>query len=255
MTTHSLIPVDVDATLDRLSLRHSRAGGLGIQVLNLIGSQTETLLERLPTPVRDRLGEGTEAALHWAMKAAQSSRGVVGDQPGWMNTAVTTALGAARGFGGLPSALAELPITTTILLRAIQGVAVEYDFDPAAENVQFDCLQVFSAAGPLARDDGADLAFISTRLTVTGPVLHGLIARVAPRLATVLGQKLAAQTVPVLGAVAGAATNYAYTSYYQEIAHVHFGLRKLAIDADEDHAALVARLITRVTPQVDGGAA
>ncbi|MDG1129277.1 protein EcsC [Rhodobacteraceae bacterium EhC02] len=249
MTTHSLIPVDVDATLDRLALRHARAGGLGIQVLNLIGSQTETLLERLPTPVRDRLGEGTEAALHWAMKAAQSSRGVVGDQPGWMNTAVTTAMGAAGGFGGLPSALAELPITTTILLRAIQGVAVEYDFDPAAENVQFDCLQVFSAAGPLARDDGADLAFISTRLTVTGPVLHGLIARVAPRLATVLGQKLAAQTVPVLGAVAGAATNYAYTSYYQEIAHVHFGLRKLAIDGDVPQAELAQRLRERLTRQ------
>lgn len=249
MTTHSLIPVDVDARLDRLALRHARAGGLGIQVLNLIGSQTETLLERLPTPVRDRLGEGTEAALHWAMKAAQSSRGVVGDQPGWMNTAVTTAMGAAGGFGGLPSALAELPITTTILLRAIQGVAVEYDFDPAAENVQFDCLQVFSAAGPLARDDGADLAFISTRLTVTGPVLHGLIARVAPRLATVLGQKLAAQTVPVLGAVAGAATNYAYTSYYQEIAHVHFGLRKLAIDGDVPQAELAQRLRERLTRQ------
>lgn len=249
MTTHSLIPVDVDATLDRLALRYARAGGLGIQVLNLIGSQTETLLERLPTPVRDRLGEGTEAALHWAMKAAQSSRGVVGDQPGWMNTAVTTAMGAAGGFGGLPSALAELPITTTILLRAIQGVAVEYDFDPAAENVQFDCLQVFSAAGPLARDDGADLAFISTRLTVTGPVLHGLIARVAPRLATVLGQKLAAQTVPVLGAVAGAATNYAYTSYYQEIAHVHFGLRKLAIDGDVPQAELAQRLRERLTRQ------
>lgn len=249
MTTHSLIPVDVDATLDRLALRHARAGGLGIQVLNLIGSQTETLLERLPTPVRDRLGEGTEAALHWAMKGAQSSRGVVGDQPGWMNTAVTTAMGAAGGFGGLPSALAELPITTTILLRAIQGVAVEYDFDPAAENVQFDCLQVFSAAGPLARDDGADLAFISTRLTVTGPVLHGLIARVAPRLATVLGQKLAAQTVPVLGAVAGAATNYAYTSYYQEIAHVHFGLRKLAIDGDVPQAELAQRLRERLVRQ------
>ncbi|MFD1193326.1 EcsC family protein [Seohaeicola saemankumensis] len=249
MTTHSLIPVDVDAALDRLAARHARAGGLGIQVLNLIGGQTESLLDRLPAPVRDRLGEGTEAALHWAMKAAQGSRGVVGDQPGWMNTAVTTAMGAAGGFGGLPSALAELPITTTILLRAIQGVAAEYDFDPAAKNVQFDCLEVFSAAGPLARDDGADLAFISTRLTVTGPVLHGLIARVAPRLATVLGQKLAAQAVPVLGAVAGAATNYAYTSYYQEIAHVHFGLRKLAIDGDVPQAELAQRLRDRLTRQ------
>jgi len=246
MSTNTLITVDVEAELDRLAQRYAAAGGMGIQVLNLIGGRAESLLERLPAPVRDRLGEGTEAALHWAMKAAQSSRGLVGDQPGWMNTAVTTAMGAAGGFGGLPSALAELPITTTILLRSIQGVAAQHGFDPAAPNVQFDCVEVFSAAGPLTRDDGADLAFISTRLTVTGPVLQTLITRVAPRLATVLGQKLAAQTVPVLGAVAGAATNYAYTSYYQEIAHVHFGLRKLAIDGDVPQAELTQRLRDRI---------
>ena len=121
MTVNSLITVDVEAELDRLALRYARAGGLGIQVLNLIGGRAESLLERLPAPVRDRLGDGTEAALHWAMRAAQGSRGLVGDQPGWMNTAVTTAMGAAGGFGGLPTALAELPLTTTVLLRAIQG--------------------------------------------------------------------------------------------------------------------------------------
>jgi hypothetical protein len=48
--------------------------------------------------------------------------------------------------------------------------------------------------------------------------------------------------VPVLGAVAGAATNYAYTSYYQEIAHVQFGLRKLAIDGDVPQSELTERL-------------
>jgi hypothetical protein len=58
----------------------------------------------------------------------------------------------------------------------------------------------------------------------------------------VLGQKLAAQTVPILGAVAGAATNYAYTSYYQDMAHVHFGLRRLAITSDRDHGELVEAL-------------
>jgi uncharacterized protein (DUF697 family) len=63
-----------------------------------------------------------------------------------------------------------------------------------------------------------------------------------------LGQKLAAQTVPVLGAVAGAATNYAYTSYYQEMAHVHFGLRRLAIEADIPHAQLIEALRQHVAP-------
>lgn len=245
-----LMPIDLDAELDSIAARYRAASGMGIQVLNLIGGQAEGLLDKLPKQVRANLDGATERALGLAMKAAHGSRGVVADQPGWLNTAVTTAMGAAGGFGGLPSALAELPVTTTVLLRAIQGVAAQHGFDPDAENVQFDCIQVFASAGPLASDDGADLAFMSTRLAVTGGAVQAVIARVAPRLATVLGQKLAAQTVPVLGAVAGAATNYAYTSYYQDMAHVHFRLRRLAIDADIPHADLVERLRLRLSPRL-----
>ncbi len=115
------------------------------------------------------------------------------------------------------------------------------------KNVRFDCVQVFAAAGPLEHDDGADIGFLSARITLSGAAMQGVIARVAPRLATVLGQKLAAQAVPVLGAVAGAATNYAYTSYYTDMAHVHFGLRKLAIDADQPREVLLVKLRERLT--------
>ena len=243
-TTHG--PVDVEAELDALARRYRRAGGLGIEVLNMVGGGAENLLDRLPRGVRGGLEQATARALEQAMRAAHESRGLVPDQKGWLNSAVGAAMGAVGGAGGLPTALAELPVTTTLLLRVIQGVAVEHGFDAAAENVQFDCIQVFSAAGPLEADDGVDLGFISARVTLTGTAVRGLIARVAPRLATVLGQKLAAQTVPVLGAVAGAATNYAYTSYYQEMAHVHFGLRRLAIDADLPVETLVAGLRERV---------
>ncbi|PIE12601.1 MAG: protein EcsC [Rhodobacterales bacterium] len=246
--------LDVEDALDRLAQRYRSAGGVGMQVLSLVGGQAEGVLDRLPGPVRARLGEQTEAALRIALKAAQRSRGVVQDQPGWLNTALTTAMGAAGGMGGLPTALAELPVTTTVLLRVIQGIAAEYGFDPAEEGVAFDCLQVFAAAGPLDEDDGSDLAFVSVRLAVTGQAVQKLIKTVAPRLAVVLGQKLAAQTVPVLGAAAGAAMNYAYTSYYQEMAHVHFGLRRLAIDGDQDHEELVGGLRERLrTPPLRMG--
>lgn len=243
--------VDVDAELDRLAARYRGASGLGIELLNLIGGQAESLLERLPKPVRQNLDAATTAALSHAMKAAQGSRRVVPHRAGWLNTSVATALGAVGGIGGIPSALAELPITTTVLLRSIQDVAIHHGFDPGAESVQFDCIKVFSAAGPLEKDDGADLAFVSTRLALTGGAMQALVARIAPKLAVVLGQKLAAQAVPVLGAVAGAATNYTYTTYYTDIAHVHFGLRKLAVDADRDHGELVAALIERVAPRVE----
>ncbi|MFC6637280.1 EcsC family protein [Sulfitobacter sp. JBTF-M27] len=234
--------IDVDAQLDALARRYKGAGGIGISVLNVIGGSAENLIDQLPQGVRGNLEKATVAALNQAMRAAHSSRAVVPDQKSWLNQAVTTAMGAAGGAGGLPTALAELPVTTTLLLRVIQGVAVEHGFDPDAENVQFDCVQVFSAAGPLSGDDGTDLGFLSARVALSGKAMQAVIHKIAPRLAVVLGQKLAAQAVPVLGAVAGAATNYAYTSYYQDMAHVHFGLRKLAIDADVSHRELLVQL-------------
>lgn len=239
-------PDDVAARLEALAARHARASNAGIRILNLVGEQAETLLDRLPQSVRAQLADRTDRALDMAMDAAHRSREVVADSPSWMSRALTTAMGAAGGMGGLPTALAELPATVTLLMRAIQDEAVAHGFDPAEPGVQYDCIQVFAAAGPLDHDDGADLAFLSTRMAVTGTAIQALIARVAPRLATVLGQKLAAQTVPVLGAAAGAATNYAYTSYYQQMAHVHFGLRRLAIEADRDHAELVEAFRTLV---------
>ena len=66
-----------------------------------------------------------------------------------------------------------------------------------------------------------------------------MVARVTPIFAQVLGRKIAAQAVPVLGAVAGAATNYVYTSYYQDIARVRFGLMALARDRGLEHDDLV----------------
>ncbi|MGC1498119.1 MAG: EcsC family protein [Sulfitobacter sp.] len=234
--------IDVEARLDEIAKRYKQAGGVGINVLNLIGGQADGLIDRLPAPVRRNLEAATVKALNHAMKAAHSSRKMVPDQKNWLNQAASAAMGAAGGAGGLPTALAELPVTTTLLLRVIQGVAVEHGFDADAENVQFDCVHVFSAAGPLSGDDGADLGFLSARIALSGRAMQAVIAKVAPRLAVVLGQKLAAQAVPVLGAVAGAATNYAYTSYYQDMAHVHFGLRRLAIEGDVPHEDLLERL-------------
>ena len=244
MTDIILTPphVDPQAEIARLAKRHEAAGGFGIQLLNIIGGQVDGLIDRLPPDVRNQLGQATHAALVQALGAASRSRQIVPDQSPWMNRAVGSALGAAGGFGGLPTALAELPLTTTMLLRLIEGVAVEHGFDPAADSVRVDCVQVFSAAGPLAHDDGADVGFVSARLALSGAAMQTLIGRVAPRLAAAMGQKLAAQTIPVLGAAAGAATNYAYVGYYTDIAHVHFGLRRLAIEADMPHDEAVAQL-------------
>ncbi|CUH75783.1 EcsC family protein [Tropicibacter naphthalenivorans] len=240
--TDLTIPIDLEAELKELARRHRAASTVGMSVLNLIGGQAENLLEKLPDSAKDRLEATTIKALDVALRAALKSRGVVPDQKSWLNTALTTAMGAAGGAGGLPSALAELPVTTTVLFRAIAGVAADHGFDPSEPDIAKECLTVFAAAGPLAEDDGADMAFLAARVSLVGSTVHGVIAKIAPRLSYVLGQKLATQAVPVIGAAAGAATNYAYTSYYQQMAHVHFGLLRLERSSGHPRALLIDML-------------
>ena len=155
--------------------------------------------------------------------------------------------GALGGLGGLPTALAELPVATTVIFRAVQGVAAQYGEDPTSTETRIECLAVFDSGEPGADDDGVDTSFFGARIGLTGTAVHGLIGKVAPKFATVLSQKLATQAVPILGAAAGAGTNHAFTDYYVQMAHVHFGLRKLARDhgetavLDEFHTVLAAR--------------
>ena len=60
-----------------------------------------------------------------------------------------------------------------------------------------------------------------------GPLLVRFIAQVASRFGTVVTQKLAAQAIPVIGAVGGAAVNYAFIEHFQEVARGHFAIRRL----------------------------
>lgn len=241
-------PLDTQtvAAIDALVVRHRSADSLGMQVVTMIGGRVENLLDRLPRDARNGLEAATRRALEIAFDAAARSRGRVPDTSQWLNNVITMATGAVGGAGGLPSSIAELPVTTTVLLRAIQGIAAEYGFDPADEDIRLECLHVFASSGPLERDDGTDVAFLAARVSLTGASVRKMISRLAPKMATILGQKLAAQTVPILGAVAGAAVNYAFTSYYQQMAHVHFGLMRLAQDSGVDHATLVNEFRTRL---------
>lgn len=244
-----VIPPEVETELEALARRYAKADGLGLQVLNFIGDQAEAQVARLPGGVRDALEDATLRALKGAMRAAHASRDVGGSAVPWLDKLAATASGAAGGMGGVPSSLVELPVTTTLLLRAIQNVAVEHGFDPKDPAVEADCLLVLAAKGPLAGDDDSvDLGFLTARAAISGTAVNAVLARVVPRLATALGQKLAAQAVPVLGAMAGAATNYAYVSYYQELAQVMFRLRRLSQDRALPHDVLVADLRMRTAP-------
>jgi len=214
---------DLAAEIAPLARRYKRANGPVIRLVNRLGGTLEHQLSALPQGVRNQLEKLTAQALEASYGIASRAPDIGTRAP--MMAAV--AAGAAGGAGGLATAVAELPVTVTLFLNTIRSVAREAGLDPDEDWVRAECLQVFAAGSPLAQDDGINTSFLASRLALTGSTAQNLIRTIAPRLAAVLGQKLAAQAVPVIGAVSGAALNAAFLSYYREIARVRFALVQL----------------------------
>ena len=232
-----------------LALRQHRANGLLMKAVTFVGGQVEDTLKMLPKAARGQLDEAAKSALIQSYEmAGRTKSGTIGAavKSDRMHKLMASLSGAIGGVGGLPTAIAELPVATTMIFRAVQSVAESYGEDPTSAETRVQCLAVFGSGGPGDADDGIDTSFFGARLGLTGAAVHGLVSKVAPRFATILSQKLASQAVPILGAAAGAGTNYAFMQYYVEMAHVHFGLRKLARTYGEDaveeafHVALAA---------------
>lgn len=244
-----LPPIDdptVHVEIDRLARRYLDAGGIGMDVLNAFGGNAETLIAYVPKGVRKRVDDITWRGLNRAFSAAAQSRRLVRDRGEMFNRLLSSASGAAGGIAGLTGAVIELPVTITLLLRAILEIASEHGFDPGSEEVRMEALRVLAAAGPLAEDDGADLGLLAARLSITGQTIQGLITKVAPKLSVSLVQKLGAQAIPVLGAIAGASINYTFARYYQELARVNFGILRLEHETNLPREALVEAFEIRV---------
>lgn len=231
-TAAPALPGDAAHEIAAIARKAQAAGGPVMRAVTALGSGIEGRLKQLPAPARKALDDATVAALTAAFRAAAgigSSRAVPRVQPRTHRLAAALS-GAAGGFGGLPSALVELPATVALMFGAMQKIAARHGFDPASEDVRLACIETFGSGGPQEADDGVNTSFVGARLGVNGAILQAVIARVAPVFATMLGRQLATKAVPVLGAAAGAGVNYAFMRYYQEMADVRFSLMRLARD-------------------------
>jgi EcsC protein family len=223
-TLPAIVATDLPTEIDALARRYRRANGPVMQVMNRLGNSLEGQLGLLPEPMRVQLETVTARALEASYSVARRTPDL--GERGSMVAVVMS--GAAGGAGGLATALAEIPVSVSLILNAIRAEARAAGFDPDDLGVREDCLRIFGAGSPLSGDDGVNTSFLTARLALTGQAVQNLIATIAPRFAAVLGQKLAAQAVPVLGAVTGAALNAAFLTYYRELARIRFALVRLS---------------------------
>ena len=66
------------------------------------------------------------------------------------------------------------------------------------------------------------------------PVIVRLLAQIAARFNTVVGEKIVAQGVPVVGALGGVTINVLFIDHFQDMARGHFIVRRLERTYGED---------------------
>jgi hypothetical protein len=108
----------------------------------------------------------------------------------------------------------------------------------------------FAVRGLLAKSVAEAARFIVDRGVVAegAPVLVRLIAQIASRFGVVVRQKLAVQAVPVIGALGGAAVNYAFIDHFQEIVRAHFIVRRLERRYGKEAVRTAYEKLSSVTP-------
>src|SRR5450755_2570260 len=222
---------DTDALRDAVQLLEYAS--LAARLANMIGKPVELLGKALPAGASQAITTATTKSLEAALKVALLTiRGGPQESSQLLHRALAVASGAAGGAFGFFSLPLELPVSTIIILRSILDIARSDGEDLTDPEATLACVEVFGLGGRPDIDDSANsdyfvirgilaksvteaARFIAERGIVEkgSPVLVRLITQVASRFGLVVTQKVAAQTIPVIGALGGAAVNYAFIDH------------------------------------------
>ena len=226
------------------SLEHR---GLAARLTNMVGKPIELIGGMLPASATHVITTATSKGLEMALKVAlRTMRHTPHAGSRLLHKALATASGAAGGALGLATLPIELPVSTIIMMRSIADIARSEGEDFSEPEAALSCVQVFALGGRAGSADASQSGYFAVRgvlaKSVTeaarfiaergvieegAPVLVRFITQVASRFGVVVTQKVAAQTFPVVGALGGAAVNYAFIEHFQEVARGHFTVRRL----------------------------
>lgn len=222
--------------------------GLAAKISNLVGTPLERGFAMLPARWHAAVSSATRAAIEKALDVALRTLDDEARPPPanrLHKLAVGTA-GAAGGAFGLAALPIELPLSTTVMLRSIADIARSEGEDLRSADGRLQCLQVLALGGPAASDDATDTGYFAVRaalaqavseaarhiakhgLAASGaPAIVQLITQIASRFSINVSQKIAAQAVPLVGAVGGAVVNTLFIDHFQDMARGHFIVRRL----------------------------
>ena len=213
----------------------------------LAGRPIELLGQALPEAFSDVISTATQGALKRALHYALRSIPEESTDPETrLHRALAALSGAMGGALGISAVLVELPISTTIMLRAIARIAQSEGEDLSHPEAALACLQVFALGGRSRSKHLHESGYFAVRAAMARSLTRAvqqvagrgvvdesasaivrLLGQIGARFGVVVSQKVAAQAVPVLGALSGAAVNALFIHHFQTLARGHFTVRRL----------------------------
>jgi hypothetical protein len=221
---------------------------LAAKITSIIGIPIEKGFTLLPAKWSEMVTYATSTALEQALSVALltvNDRGRQASSDLLHKIAVATS-GAAGGLFGLPALAVELPVSTTVMLRSIADIARSEGERLTSPESKLACLEVFAFGGPSYSDNATKTGYFAIRASLAravseasqhlaqkgvaqegAPTLVRFLTQVASRFGVAVSEKLAAQAVPVIGAVGGALINSIFMDHFQDMARGHFIIRRL----------------------------
>jgi hypothetical protein len=217
------------------------------QLADYAGRPIDRVLRLMPKAASSRINKAVELAvlncLNVAItsiepqsKAAPASR---------FSSFLAGLSGGVSGFFGLAALPIELPVTTTLMLRAIADIARHHGEDLSTLEARLACVEVFALGAPKT-GRRVDFGYYATRTllsrlaanasalliersatNLSAPVVGSLVAEIATRFSVVVSERSAASAIPILGAVGGATVNMIFMNHFQRVASGHFAIRRL----------------------------
>lgn len=252
--THSISPEDKQ--LIQKSKRDLDNISFLMKVFNTIGTPIDAGLMLIPEKFQSKIHLGIQKALQLAVKAnlkTMKKGKIPTTSSNFTYKMITGVSGAAGGFFGAAGFTTDLLISTKFIMRSIMDIARTHGEDLHDIETQLACLEVFALGGSSKDDDELDTSYYATRAALqtamnqagayiakngTSKIIETLASQtaapigkfinlIASRYSIQVGEKFAAQAIPVIGAAAGASVNLIFITHFQKMASAHFTLRRL----------------------------
>jgi hypothetical protein len=235
------------------------------QLADYAGKPIERVMRLMPKAATHRVNKVIEKAILNCLKVAISSIEPQSKAPPARRAASVLAglSGGVSGFFGLAALPVELPLTTTLMLRAIADIARHHGEDLSTLDARLACVEVFALGAPRS-ERRVDFGYYASRAllgrltmeatqlfvergaaNLSAPVVGSLVTEVATRFGVVVSERSAASALPLLGAFGGATVNVLFMNHFQRVAQGHFAIRRLE---REYGSAVVRRLYDEHAP-------